>query len=505
MRPDAPDTPETHADEIPPDAPAADGTPLSLDQVRQRAVGGAAAVAIRGFAIQAAALGGNIVLARLLVPKEFGYAAFGLSLLAPLSFLVSTGLGGAFIADRKAPSRADLQTLVAVQLAGAVVVSGVVAAIFAPIGITGQVTAVMIASLPIMVLRTPGAVMLERDLVYRPLVTVEFVESAAFYAWAVTTAALGWGVWSIATGAIARAVAGSALMLAVGPVGPLWPSFSWQRARHFLGYGTRVQSYFIVILVRDQILNVIIATVGGLRMLGIWTVAGRLLQIPSLVFGSLNRVAFPAMSRLLSGDHDPRPFIERAVILSAVATGAVLVPLTGSAPALIPALLGGKWTDAKLVVPWASAGLMVGGPITVAAGAFLWALRDTAPLKAIVLVSVTQLAVSAALLPYFGITSLGLAWMAASTVDGIVLGTRARRRTGAALFRPLVLPIGVGAVAAGVGWFLASRSATLAWAIVAAVASEAIYLGVIAVVRRYLLLDVLRLFRQALGRDPATA
>jgi PST family polysaccharide transporter len=458
-------------------------------------------VVLRGVAIQLAALAGNIFLARLLVPKDFGHAAFGLALLAPLSLLVSTGLGGAFIANREPPDRKDLETLVAVQLTAAIGIAVLAGVILWPFGETGRVTAVMIASLPILVLRTPGAVLLERELSYRPLVAVEFAESAAFYAWAVPAAFAGWGAWAIATGAIARATAGSVLMLTLGPAGPLRPRFSWQRARGFLGYGTRVQTFFAVILGREQALNAVIGALGGLRMLGLWTVANRILQIPSLLFGSLNRVAFPAMSRLLAADQDPRRFIERAVALTTVGTGAILVPLVGSTPALVPSVLGARWHDAELVVPWASLGLMIGGPVTVAASAFLWASRDTTPLRAVLLVSIAWLTVAAALVPVIGITAIGLGWMIASWLDAVILGGRAGKRTGAKIFRPLFVPVALATVAGAAGWFTAASDASVAWAIIGALVAEVVYVGGLAVLRMSLLLETLRLTKQVFRRS----
>jgi O-antigen/teichoic acid export membrane protein len=488
-----------------PDASGGGTGHLTLPEVRRRAVAGAAAVVLRGVAIQLASLAGNIFLAHLLVPKDFGHAAFGLALLAPLSLLVSTGLGGAFIANREPPEREDLETLVAVQLTAAIAITVVAAVVLWPLGKTGQVTAVMVASLPILVLRTPGAVLLERELAYKPLVAVEFAESAAFYAWAVPAAFAGWGAWAIATGAIARAVAGSALMLSVGPAGPLRPRFSWQRARGFLGYGTRVQTFFSVILAREQALNAVIGALGGLRMLGLWTVANRILQIPSLVFGSLNRVAFPAMSRVLSAGGDPRPLIERAVALTAVCTGLILVPLVGATPALVPSVLGHRWIDARLVIPWASLGLMVGGPVTVASSAFLWAKRDTTPLRAILLVSVTWLILTSALIPVIGITAIGLAWMAASCVDGLVLGRRAGQRTGAAIFRPLVTPLAIAVAGAAAGWFTAAGSTSFVWAVVGGAVAESVYLAGLTVFRRGLLVDAVKLTKQALRRSSSAA
>ena len=50
--------------------------------------------------------------------------------------------------------------------------------------------------------------------------------------------------------------------------------------------------------------NLVTAVVGGLGVLGLWTLASRLIQVPILAFTSLYTVGFPAMSRVLAGGED---------------------------------------------------------------------------------------------------------------------------------------------------------------------------------------------------------
>src|SRR5436190_637068 len=153
--------------------------------------------------------------------------------------------------------------------------------------------------------------------------------------------------------------------------------------RGLLPFGLRLQAIDFVNLVREQGLNVGIAAIGGLATLGAWSFAYRIMQMPYILFTTLWRVSFPAMSRLVEAKEDMKPLLERGVALTAVATGAILVPLTASAPAAIPAILGEGWHEVPDVVPWASLGLMIGGPISVAVAGYLYAIGDArTPLRA---------------------------------------------------------------------------------------------------------------------------
>jgi O-antigen/teichoic acid export membrane protein len=494
-----------------PSTPEGAGTPasetLSSEDVRRRAAAGAALIAARGVGVQVLAAVGTIVLARLLLPREFGTVAFGLTLATTLGVVLGPGMGSALIRRPEPPQREDLQALFALQLAITTGLAALVAVVALPFGEVGQVTAVMLVALPLAALRTPGVIALERSLSFRRVVLVEIVEAVSFYAWAITTVAIGWGVWGIATGAVARAAIGSGLMIAIAPVPLPRPRFLWDRIRGLFAFGARIQAFDLLSIARDQALNIGIAAVGGLAVLGLWNLANRLLQLPFLLFTSLWRVSFPAMSRLLAAGEDPRPIIERAVVLVAVGTGVLLAPLVGSAPALVPSVLGEKWEEAADVIPTASLGLMVGGPVSVAVAGYLWAAGDAStPLRALIVQGLTWTAVALPLLPLIGVSAVGLGWLAASLAEATLLARRATKRTGARILSALVVPTTVATAAGGAGWVAASTAGTsLASAALGASVAGAVYVVVLFLVRPRLLADALGVTGQALRASVARA
>jgi len=96
-------------------------------------------------------------------------------------------------------------------------------------------------------------------------------------------------------------------------------------------------------------------------VLGYWTVASRLLQALVLLFESLWRVAFPAMASAGRDRIDPAPILERGLRIAAVATGAIVVVLAGTAPALVATLFGERWHDSIAILPWAGLGALILG------------------------------------------------------------------------------------------------------------------------------------------------
>lgn len=426
-------------------------------EIGRRAGAGAVVVATRGVATAILALVGNIILARLLLPETFGTVAIGMSVVLVARFLADAGIGANLIRREEALQRIDLETLLGTQLLVTLGLAGVAAAAAWPWGITGQVTALMVASLPVTALQGPAVVVCERQLSYRPLALVEVSESFAHYGWAIFTVAAGWGVWGLASAVLVRAVVGTAILFSLSDVRVLRPRLSWRRVRSLLPFGVRYQLFGLALLARDQALNVGTAAIGGLAVLGLWTIARRFLQIPFLLFTALWRVSFPAMSRLVNAGAPPGPIIERGVGLMAVATGLLLTPLVGAGPALVPAVLGREWADAATVLPWASLGLMIGGPVSVATAGFLWAVGDAStPLRAVAYHGAAWITVTFTLMPAIGLTAIGVGWLAASVVDAVVLGRGAGRKTQIRLMPALLLPTGVAVVSGAVGWILSS-------------------------------------------------
>jgi O-antigen/teichoic acid export membrane protein len=464
-------------------------------------------VGTRAVATAMLALVGNIVLARLLLPEDFGIVAIGMSVVLVARFLADAGIGANLIRRQEALHRIDLETLLGVQLLVTFGLFAIVAAVAWPWGTAGQVTALMVASLPISALQSPVVVVCERQLSYRPLALAELSESVVHYSWAIAAVAAGWGVWGLASAVIVRAVVGTTILFLLTDVRVLRPRISWRRIRSLLPFGLRYQLFGLALLARDQALNVGAAAIGGLAVLGLWTVARRFLQVPFLLFTSLWRVSFPAMSRLVNAGEPPGPIIERGVALVAVATGLVLTPLVGAGPALVPAVLGESWTDAAAVLPWAGLGLMIGGPVSVATAGFLWAVGDAStPLRAVACHGAAWITVSFALMPAIGLTALGVGWLVAGVVDAFVLGRGARRKAEIRLLPALLVPASVAALSAAVGLLVAySADSTMSSALLCAGLSELLYVSGLLLLSRRSLADMFAVTGRAVRASLASA
>ena len=248
--------------------------------IRDRGAVGAALLTIREGAAQVVAFIGMLVLAHLLSPTDLGMVAFGTTVVTIGNFFADGGLGAALIRRADHPSVDELRALLALQLILAIVIALAVAIVGFRAGTTGAVTAIMACSLPLLALRAPHAIALERALEYRPIAATEFAESLVFYGWAIATVEAGWGVWGVASAAIARSLAGSVLMTVASPLKRIRPRLVRGALRSMLGFGIGFQAIGLAALARHQGVNLVVVAIGGERLLGYWAVAYRLMQLP---------------------------------------------------------------------------------------------------------------------------------------------------------------------------------------------------------------------------------
>lgn len=430
-------------------------TGMTSDEVRRRAAAGAVTVGMRGIAIRVVGLLGNVVLARLLLPEDFGLIAFAASVTFFASAVADSGLGAGLIRRKAPPTHQELSSLAGFQLLASSAFALVVALIALPLGRSGAVAAVMVASLPLIAFRTPGALLLERQLRYRPVIVVELVETLAFNAFAITTVALGAGVWGMATAATFRTLVGALCMIALSPAGLVVPRFHLQPLRPLLAFGAQFQAVGFVLVARGLVLNAGVAAVGGLRLLGLWAIAERFLSVLALVLESLWRVSFPMMSRLIAAGEDARALVARSMALVTFAVGFLGCVLVGAGPALMPTLLGDEYAAAALVLPPACLSLVLNVPVGVVVGGYLYAQgRADAVLLAAIVHSLLWYAVAFPLLPLIGVAAVGVGSLAGG-VSGAVLLVRAAGDVDARAlvresWRPFLATVIAGAAGLGV-------------------------------------------------------
>ena len=473
---------------------------LSARDVRHRAVTGAVVDVMRAIGVRVVGVLGTLVVARLVTPYDLGLIAFGVTLVTFGDFLSDGGIGTALIRRPEPPTKSELQALVAFQLGLDLILVIGVGLVMLPLGLIGDVTTIIVASLPLGAFRVSSSILYERQLNYRPMAVVEVVETSVYYVWAIATIGIGWGVLGLASAFVVRELVGSTLLLILLPEGRVAPVPSWTKVRALLGFGIRYQAVALGHMLRDQGVNLALATFGGVATLGLWSVAWRILQIPISLFAALWRVSFPGMSRLVTAKEDMGSTIERVIALVAIGTGLLVAPLAASAWAWIYVLIGPQWATAASAIPPACFAMMFGVPISVALSGYLWAIGSASvPLRATFLGIPAVALVLIPLLPVIGVASAGFAYIASALVESLFFVYAGRRTATFRLGTRLAIPVLLGTVSALCGWLVARWiGPNVLGALASSAVAMGIFVGGLAAVHRTDLADAWTLIARGL-------
>jgi O-antigen/teichoic acid export membrane protein len=410
-------------------------------EIRRRSTRAVAVLTARGAGIFAIGFLANLALVRLLTPWDFGIVALGGTISTFAAVIVDGGFGAGLIRAEEAPDGQTLGSVLGVQLA----VTGLLAILIAAAALIvgGEIMAiavVMSVCLSITAVRLPAIIVLERDIRYGPIGRVDFAGALVYYAVAIPLAVRGAGPWSIVVATLVRELVSTVALLFLVPAGRTWPRLDFSRVRPLLNFGMQFQAVGIIQTIRDQLINILTAVLGGVTVTGLATLLTKILSLPSVIISPLDRVGFSSFSRAVTRTDDHGRLVELGVASVILPLGVVSVALAASAKPLVAIVFGHQWEATAAAVPWACIGCYMYAVTAVTCAKYLYAvgsvrvvLWSTAAHAAAMILTVI------CVVPSFGIIGVGLAWLAAGVVDGIVLGIAVGRRSGARVLRPIYL------------------------------------------------------------------
>lgn len=292
-----------------------------------------------------------LVLAWVLIPDAIGLESLTTVLIVLAQEIGSLGLGAAII-QREEHTALDLDTAFWASLIVSLMVTGIVNVLAGDIaGLLGDVrTAPLIQVLsiifPIRALLIVPQSLLMKQLAFKKLSTVQFVEQIVYGLVALPLAFMGAGVWSLVVGRIVMVGIRTVLMW----IYVSWtPSFSFDLSNFWnlikFGYYSLASNILTRGLVRVDYF--LVGKLLGTESLGYYTLASQLAIIPGQrIVGAVERVAFPTLSLL----QDELTRLKQGFFEALEHLFAILVPLNVFlvilSPLLIPLLYGSKWMPA---------------------------------------------------------------------------------------------------------------------------------------------------------------
>jgi lipopolysaccharide exporter len=331
------------------------GTSVPGDELDTKIMRSSAWAVLGYGGTQALSLVTMLVLARVLVPEDFGVVALALALLAVAQVAQDSGLGAALIVYR-----GDLRRAAACVAVYAPLVALVLYTVFfigAPLAARffrePELTSVLRVMAVVLVFRGLSVMprsLLERALRFGPVTTIELSAGLVQAGTAIGLAFAGAGVWSLVAGQLAFGFTTAAVAWVFAPIRP--SPFEARRATLFelARYGRHVGVANLLNYAQANSAGIVVGRVVGATALGYYAIAERVASLPVNVIGNiLGRGVFAAMARMYDEPERLKRIwlenVQRLALLSVpAAIGVALV-----AEPLVVTLLGDDWRPA--IVP----------------------------------------------------------------------------------------------------------------------------------------------------------
>lgn len=290
----------------------------------------------------------QIILARLLLPKDYGVIGLITVFISIASIFVQSGFGSSLI-QKKSVDEVDCSSVFFLNLAISVVVYGILFACAPLIAsfyqepLLASVLRVQSVTLLFGAFNAVQLALLSREMKFRKSFYVSLGGAAAqgtvgiFLAWS------GWGVWSLVFSQLANSAVSTVILWAVVKWRPRL-TFSRKRLYGMFSFGSKLLLSNLIDTVFSNIYSLVIGKLYQQDTLGYYN---RGYNIPSLVVtninGSIQGVIFPALSACQEKRERMKQMMRRSVVTSSFLLFPLMIGLAAVAQPLTLLLLTEKW------------------------------------------------------------------------------------------------------------------------------------------------------------------
>jgi polysaccharide transporter, PST family len=344
--------------------------------LKRRSVHGSLVTVASQAAKMVIQLASQVILARLLVPADFGLVAMVAPVIAFILVFNDIGLGQAIV-QRPVLVQDQVSALFWVNLALSCALACLVALLaplFAWIYGEPHVIGLMVVLgilIPISALGINPTALLSRQMRFGWIARNEVAATLAGVVTTVFCAWRGWGYWSLVAGQFGSTIIGTALLWAICGWRPSRPKFvpsTWTD----LKFGGNVTGANLATFITMSADRIIVGVMTGRVSLGLYDRSWRLVVGPlGQMLSPINRVAVPLLSRLIDRpDAYKAAYLKmfRALVLATVP--GMLVCIT-SGDVIIRVFLGNRWNDAAPIFSWVGVGGLTVGIYSSASWLFI--------------------------------------------------------------------------------------------------------------------------------------
>lgn len=290
----------------------------------------------------------SIVLARLLVPEDFGVIAMLAMFIGVAGIFIDSGFSSALI-QRQHTTRTDESTVFFFNLGMGTFTALLLCATapwiaaFFKQPVLQYLTYAMAFNLFVNAFGSIHNTLLSKEMNFKTLAKVGVVSSVVAGALAIYLASQRYGVWSLAGYSVATSIVTVSLLWRWHPWRPAW-TFSFASLRSFFRFGGYTMAATLTDVFSTNLYLVLIGKLYSVRDVGFYSRAQNTQQLPiTLMMGIINRVAFSTFSSVAEDKARLARGLRQAQAIAMLVNTPILVGLIILAEPLVLTLFGAQW------------------------------------------------------------------------------------------------------------------------------------------------------------------
>lgn len=320
------------------------------ENLKQKTVTGMIWSSVQKFGTLLISFSTNLVLARILIPEDFGVIGMLMVFLSLADTLVNGGFASALI-QKKEPTHTDYSTVFYWNLVASVFFylilffSAPAIASFYKMPILSSVLRIQGLILFVDAINIVQSNKLIKTLNFKKLTKVSIISSTVGSVIGIVLALMGFGVWSL----VVKMLVDSLMKSIVLWYGDSWrpeKTFSWKSFKELFNYGSLLLVSNLSETIIYHLQSIIIGRVYSAKALGYYTQAKTLTQIPERAIPQIvDQVMFPVYSSMQDNREMVLAALKKSMSSLAYLTFPIMALLTLIAEPLITLLYSDKWIN----------------------------------------------------------------------------------------------------------------------------------------------------------------
>lgn len=331
---------------------------ITTEDVKKRAVKGAAILTARTIVMQFVALFANALLTFFLDPGQYGVFFLVSAVINFLTYFSDIGFAAALIQKKDKLTEIELRTVFTTQQ---ILVLVIISSVYLATPIVRNIYRLDIEavyllwalafSLFLSSLKIIPSVLMERRLEFNKLIIPQLVETILFNIVVVIFAWKGFGINSFTIAVLIRGISGFIVTYLIQPWIPAL-SFSKQALKSILKFGIPYQVNTLLAMVKDDGMTLFLGSTLGASGIGLLAWAQKWAFAPLRFFmDQVIKVTFPAFSRLQDNKTELSSAVSKSILYICLSVFPSLVMLVLISPSLVEIIPKyHKWSGALLAL-----------------------------------------------------------------------------------------------------------------------------------------------------------